>query len=158
MEGRKEAIVRKKLLQDMPYTKKKLEDLDMRKLKMLASLLGVDSWQKTKNEIVKAVYNNQHELELIDERIESFCEMCGKFVAIREKAHIVAEGGRGRINILMLCPSCHRMFDTRLKPRLYGALKVFGARKLPESWTKSIYYQAFEAALASKKTKMAANR
>ena len=158
MEGRKEAIVRKKLLQDMPYTKKKLEDLDMRKLKMLASLLGVDSWQKTKNEIVKAVYKNQHELELIDERIESFCEMCGKFVAIREKAHIVAEGGRGRINILMLCPSCHRMFDTRLKPRLYGALKVFGARKLPESWTKSIYYQAFEAALASKKTKKAANR
>ena len=158
MEGRKEAIVRKKLLQDMPYTKKKLEDLDMRKLKMLASLLGVDSWQKTKNEIVKAVYNNQHELKLIDERIESFCEMCGKFVAIREKAHIVAEGGRGRINILMLCPSCHRMFDTRLKPRLYEALKVSGARKLPESWTKSIYYQAYEAALVSKKTKKATNR
>ena len=158
MEGRKEAIVRKKLLQDMPYTKKKLEDLDMRKLKMLASLLGVDSWQKTKNEIVKAVYNNQHELKLIDERIESFCEMCGKFVAIREKAHIVAEGGRGRINILMLCPSCHRMFDTRLKPRLYEALKVYGAKKLPESWTKSIYYQAYEAALVSKKTKKATNR
>ncbi|MBW1706909.1 MAG: hypothetical protein JRJ86_17400 [Deltaproteobacteria bacterium] len=153
MKGRKESITGKELLQDMPYTKKELEALDMRKLKMLASLLGVDSWQKTKNEIVKSVYKSQHELELIDERIESFCEMCGNFVAIREKGHIVAEGGRGRINILMLCPSCHRMFDTRLKPRLYEALKKYGARKLPESWTKSIYYQAFEAAMASKKTK-----
>ena len=158
MKGREEANVRKKLLKDMPYTKKDLEDLDMRRLKMLASLLGVDSWQKTKDEIVKLVNKSQHELELIDERIEPFCEMCGKFVAIREKAHIVAEGGRARINILMLCPSCHRMFDTRLKPRLYEALKMSGARKLPESWTKSIYYQAFEAALASKKTKKEARR
>ena len=126
MKGREEANVRKKLLKDMPYTKKDLEDLDMRRLKMLASLLGVDSWQKTKDEIVKMVNKSQH--------------------------------GRGRINILMLCPSCHRMFDTRLKPRLYEALKMSGARKLPESWTKSIYYQAFEAALASKKTKKEAKR
>ena len=29
MKGREEANVRKKLLKDMPYTKKDLEDLDM---------------------------------------------------------------------------------------------------------------------------------
>ena len=36
MKGRKEAITKKKLRQDMPYTKKDLENLDMRRLKMLA--------------------------------------------------------------------------------------------------------------------------
>ena len=153
MKGRQGENVKKKLLQGMPYTKKTLEDLDMRKIKMLASLLGVDSWQKTKADIVKLVLKNQHELELIDERVEPFCEMCGNFVAIREKAHIVAEKGRGRINTLMLCPTCHRMLDTRLKPRLYEALKAYGTKNIPESWTKSIYHQAFEAAMRSLKRK-----
>jgi hypothetical protein len=133
MKGRQGESVKKKLLQAMPYTKKALEDLDMRRLKILASLLGVNSWQKTKDEIVKSVFKSQHELELIDERIEPFCEMCGSFVAIREKAHIVAGKGRGRVNILMLCPTCHRMLDTRLKPRLYEALKNYGTKNLPES-------------------------
>ena len=151
MTGRKEATVKKELLKGMPYSEEELKNLDMRKLKILASVLGLNSWQKTKNEIIRQVHKNQHELELIDERIESFCEMCGKFVANREKAHIVAEGGRGRINILLLCPSCHRMFDTRLKPRLYEALREYGTKKLPKSWTKSIYYQAFEAAMKSSK-------
>ena len=58
-----------------------------------------------------------------------------------------------RINMLKLCPSCHVMFDTRLKPRLYEALKNVGVGNLPQSWTKSIYYQAFEASMKSPKRK-----
>ena len=77
--------------------------------------------------------------------------MCGKYVAIRQDSHIVAEKGRARINILKLCPSCHVMFDTRLKPRLYEALKDAGTKNLPKSWTKSIYHQAIEAAMKSYK-------
>jgi len=153
VKGRKRESENRKLLEGMPYGKKELAELDMRRLKTLASLIGVDSWQKTKDEIIKLVSKNQHELELLDERVENFCEMCGNFVAIREKSHIVAEAGRGRVNILMLCPSCHRMFDTRLKPRLYEALKDFGSTRLPKSWTKSIYHQAFEASMKARKRK-----
>jgi len=103
--------------------------------------------------LIKLIFKNQHELDLLDERLENFCEMCGNYAAIRQNAHVVAEGGRARINMLKLCPSCHVMFDTRLKPRLYEALKNAGVRKLPESWTKSIYYQAFEASMKSPKRK-----
>ena len=56
-----------------------------------------------------------------------------------------------RINMLKLCPSCHVMFDTRLKPRLYEALKNAGVRNFPQSWTKSIDYQAFEVSMKSTK-------
>ena len=101
--------------------------------------------------MIKLIFKNQHELDLLDERLENFYEMCGNYAAIRQNAHIVAEGGRARINMLKLCPSCHVMFDTRLKPRLYEALKNAVVRNLPQSWTKSIYYQAFEASMKSPK-------
>ena len=113
-------------------------------------MLGINSWQKNKEQLVNLILKNQHELDLIDERLEEFCEMCGKYVAIRQDSHIVSENGRARINILKLCPSCHVMFDTRLKPRLYEALKDSGAINLPKSWTKSIYHQAIEASLKSR--------
>lgn len=111
---------------------------------MLASIMSLDSWGKKKDDLIKLIFKNQHELDLLDERLENFCEMCGNYVAIRQNARIVAEGGRARINMLKLCPSCHVMFDTRLKPRLYEALENAGVRNLPQSWTKSIYYQALE--------------
>lgn len=76
---------------------------------------------------------------------EGSCQMCGHFVAIRQKAHIVAEGKKGKGNVLLLCPSCHVIFDTQLKPRLYKALTKAGAKNLPASWMKSIYDQAAEA-------------
>ena len=143
--------IRKKLLEKMPYTKDQLNELTISELKILASVLGINSWQKTKDQLVKAIYKDQHELDLIDERLEDFCEMCGKYVAIRQDSHIVAEKGRARINILKLCPSCHVMLDTRLKPRLYEALKDAGVKNLPKSWTKSIYHQAIEASMKSRK-------
>lgn len=149
--NRNEAVIRKKLLSGMPYTKDQLKDLDIQELKILASVMSLNSWQKKKNDLVKLIFKNQHELELLDERLENFCEMCGNYVAIRQNAHIVAEGGRARINMLKLCPSCHVMFDTRLKPRLYEALKDAGVKGLPKSWTKSIYHQAFEASMESPK-------
>ena len=150
---RNEAIIKKKLLGGMPYTREQLNEMNMRELKMLASVMSIDSWQKTKAEIVKGIYKNQHELELLDERLDNFCEMCGNYVAIRQDSHIVSESGRARVNILKLCPSCHVMFDTRLKPRLYQALSEYGVKEkdLPSSWKKSIYYQAIEAAMKSTK-------
>lgn len=84
---------------------------------------------------------------------EGLCEMCGHFVRIRQKAHIIAEGKKTGDNLLMLCPSCHIMFDTHVKPKVYKSLKQAGCENLPDSWEKSIYQQAAEASLAAKKKK-----
>ena len=99
---RNEAITKKKLLSGLPYKKSKLQELNIRELKMLASLMSLESWGKTKDELVKQIFNNQGELDLLDERLENFCEMCGNYVAIRQNAHVVAESGRARINMLKL--------------------------------------------------------
>jgi hypothetical protein len=128
---RKEGKAKKDLLKGMPYTKEGLRDLKIAELKMLASVMGIDSWQKPKAELVKLIFKEQHELDSLDERLENLCEMCGKYVAIRQRAHIVSEGDKNRENILMLCPTCHLMFDTRLKPKLYKALSKAGVRNLP---------------------------
>jgi predicted restriction endonuclease len=75
---------------------------------------------------------------------EGLCEMCGHYVSVRQKAHILAEGKKTVENLLMLCPSCHIMFDTHIKPKLFTALRKAGIT-LPNSWEKSIYHQAAEA-------------
>ncbi len=80
----------------------------------------------------------------------NICEMCGYHVAVRQKAHILAEGKKSGENLLMLCPTCHIMFDTHLKPKIFRALKKFGI-KLPESWETSIYEQAARASMEKKK-------
>lgn len=77
------------------------------------------------------------------------CEMCGHHVAIRQKAHIVAENRKKGNNILMLCPTCHIMFDAHVKPKVFTALLEAGLQGLPESWKKSIYEQAAEASAAA---------
>jgi len=76
---------------------------------------------------------------------EGICEICGHYVGIRQKAHIVAEGKKRGANLLMLCPTCHIMFDTHVKPKIYKALVEAGVENLPKSWKKSIYQQAAEA-------------
>jgi hypothetical protein len=73
------------------------------------------------------------------------CELCGHYVGMRQKAHIVAEGKKTGNNLLMLCPTCHIMFDTHIKPKMYKALLEAGVRNLPVSWAQSIYQQAAEA-------------
>jgi len=75
---------------------------------------------------------------------EGICEMCGNYVGLRQKAHIVAEELKIKSNILLLCPTCHVIFDTQLKPKLYKSLLKAGVKKLPVSWKKSIYDQAAE--------------
>jgi hypothetical protein len=50
------------------------------------------------------------------------CEMCGHHVGVRQKAHIMAEGKKAQNNLLMLCPTCHIMFDTHLKPKVFKAM------------------------------------
>jgi len=87
---------------------------------------------------------------------EGICEICGHYVGIRQKAHIVAEGKKRGANLLMLCPTCHIMFDTHVKPKIYKALVEAGVENLPKSWKKSIYQQAAEASLRAKKKKRSA--
>jgi hypothetical protein len=84
---------------------------------------------------------------------EGICEMCGHYVAIRQKAHIAAEGKKSGSNLLMLCPSCHIMFDTHLKPKIFKALKELDVKNLPKSWEISIYEQAAKASQAARKKK-----
>ena len=69
------------------------------------------------------------------------CDMCGHQVMNRQRAHIVAEGKKSGPNLLMICPSCHVMFDTHIKPRLYTALRDWGVPELPPSWKQSLYEQ-----------------
>ena len=84
---------------------------------------------------------------------EGTCEMCGYSVANRQKAHIAAEGEKSGNNLLLLCPSCHIMFDTHLKPKIFKALKELGVKNLPRSWRTSIYEQAPKASQAARRKK-----
>lgn len=81
---------------------------------------------------------------------EGICELCGHYVGLRQKAHIVAEGKKTGSNLLMLCPTCHIMFDTHVKPKVHKALVEVGVQHLPDSWEKSIYMQAAEASARSR--------
>lgn len=69
--------------------------------------------------------------------------MCGRHDVARDAAHIIDEhngtGGHadGDWNALSLCPTCHRVFDETLRPKLYRALAQFGAAPLPPSWEQS---------------------
>lgn len=137
----------RRLLSGLPYTEDDLNGIRHPEIKILASALGVNSYQRRKADIIKDILKIQETLEPVDERLDDFCEMCGHYVAIRQKAHIVSEGDESRDNILMLCPTCHLMFDTRLKPRLYKALARKRVKGLPRSWKKSIYHQGAEAGL-----------
>ena len=55
----------------------------------------------------------------MSQKNEGNCEMCGHYVAIRQMAHIFAEEKKSKPNLLMLCPTCHLMFDTHIKPKIY---------------------------------------
>ena len=79
--------------------------------------------------------------------------MCGHYVAIRQKAHIAAEGKKSGSNLLMLCPSCHIMFDTHVKPKIFKALKEMSVLNLPRSWETSIYEQAAKASQDARRKK-----
>jgi hypothetical protein len=72
---------------------------------------------------------------------------------MRQSAHILAEGKRTRDNLLMLCPTCHIMFDTHLKPKVFRAMIETGLQGFPESWKKSIYEQGAEASAKASKRK-----
>jgi len=64
------------------------------------------------------------------------CEWCGWQTEKRDAAHIIDEIKKAEeYNALSLCPNCHRIFEDKIRPKLYSALKEFG--KLPESWKKS---------------------
>ena len=85
-----------------------------------------------------------------DVKSECMCKMCGHHVGILQKAHIMAEGKKSGNNLLMLCPTCHIMFDTHVKPKIFEAMVEAGLQ-LPESWRNSIYTQAAEASARARK-------
>jgi hypothetical protein len=53
----------------------------------------------------------------------------------------------------MLCPSCHIMFDTHLRPKIFKALNENGIKDIPKSWKSSIYDQAAKASMMARKRK-----
>jgi hypothetical protein len=144
-------IKQKELIRGIPYTREQLEKLRYYDLWTIAAALAVpkrpDGKYGPKEKVIPEILEAQ---ERHDERMTPYCEMCGKYTMLREKAHICSEGDASRENILMLCVSCHRMLDVHLKPRLYLALKRFGAKGLPSSWEKSIFQQAFDASMISR--------
>src|SRR3990172_11713394 len=82
------------------------------------------------------------------------CVMCGKTYPLPDAVHIVDEkewksrlGQDSKVNGIPLCPNCHRIFDEVLRPYLYRALKKFGAKELPNSWSKSNKLTATEEKL-----------
>jgi hypothetical protein len=89
----------------------------------------------------------------MDMKTEGICEMCGYHVGVRQKAHILAEGKKTQANVLMLCPTCHVMFDTHVKPKIFKTMIDAGLEGFPESWRKSIYEQAAEASAKALKKK-----
>lgn len=48
--------------------------------------------------------------------------MCGHHVGVRQKAHILAEGKKTENHVLMLCSTCHIVFDTHVKPKVFKAM------------------------------------
>lgn len=128
------------------YTEGQLKEMPHYDLFTIAAGLAIprrpDGKYGSKSEMIPKILEAQ---ELHDERTTPYCEMCGNFTMLREKAHICSEGDGTRENILMLCISCHKMLDVHLKPRLYATLKKSGVKNIPASWQKSIHMQAFEA-------------
>lgn len=142
----------KDLVIGVRYTKEQLEKMRHYDLFTIAAALGItkraDGKYGTKAEMIPEILRGQ---EHHDERTTPYCEMCGQYTMLREKAHVCSEGDNCRENILMLCVSCHRMLDVHLKPRLYIALENYGAKNLPTSWKKSIYQQAYDASAKARR-------
>ncbi|MFA5316090.1 MAG: hypothetical protein WC369_01545 [Dehalococcoidales bacterium] len=70
--------------------------------------------------------------------ISNPCEWCGWQSSSRHAAHIIDEiKGAAGWNALSLCPNCHSVFEDRIRPKLYKALKEFKVKGLPKSWAKS---------------------
>ena len=69
---------------------------------------------------------------------EKPCEWCGWNSGLRHAAHIIDEIKEPKKwNALSLCPNCHQIFEDKIRPRLFLALKEFGSENLPKSWSKS---------------------
>ena len=66
------------------------------------------------------------------------CEWCGWQAASRFASHIIDEAKPEREwNALSLCPNCSTVFDEKIRPKLFTALKNWGVKNLPKSWAKS---------------------
>jgi ribosomal protein S26 len=73
------------------------------------------------------------------------CEWCGWQVASRHAAHIIDEVKVAKEwNAMSFCPNCATVFDDIIRPKLYKALKEYGAKNLPKSWEKSNKITSFK--------------
>ena len=50
------------------------------------------------------------------------CQLCGHHVAIRQRAHIVAEAGRTPANLPMLCRLCRARHNLHLSVRFFAVV------------------------------------
>ena len=127
-----------KLLKGVPYSEEELQKKKHYELWIIAKFLGVPKNESGKYsrklEVISAILEVQKTLSKFDARVEPFCEMCGRYNAFREEAHIISEWKLDWWNNLKLCPTCHRMLDVHLKPRLCAVLEVHGSKNLPKSW------------------------
>lgn len=64
------------------------------------------------------------------------CSWCGWVAGRRHAAHIIDEGPETDWNAISLCPNCSTVFDEVIRPKLYNALKMYGCKGLPVSWSK----------------------
>jgi hypothetical protein len=67
---------------------------------------------------------------------EKSCAWCGWKSARRHACHIIDEAPEREWNAISLCPNCHEIFESTIRPMLYKALKEHGATGLPASWSK----------------------
>lgn len=64
------------------------------------------------------------------------CAWCGWQTGRRFAAHIIDEGPETEWNAISLCPNCSTVFDEKVRPKLWKALIEWGAKNLPESWSR----------------------
>jgi len=145
MGGRKMAKpgVAMKLLKGVPYSEERLLKMRVQDLWTLAKALGSPPEKRDKATAIKVILEAQETLAKFEARVEPFCEMCSRYTALRMDCHIIAEKPLDWWNTLRLCPTCHRMLDFHLKPRLFQALSTYGIENLPKSW-KSLFDVARE--------------
>jgi len=90
-----------KLLKGVPYSERELQKKTIHELWVIAKFLGVPRNKKGKYgkklEVIEGILEVQKTLKKFDARVESFCEMCGRYSAFREDAHIIAEWALDRI-------------------------------------------------------------
>jgi len=99
---------------------------------MPATIRLSQTWPPARKDLAMAFRDRKKAKHINTKR----CEWCGWSAGRRHAAHIIDEAEHPDWNGLCLCPNCATVFDEVIRPKLYRALKEYGAMGLPESWKK----------------------